>query len=248
MLNRCMTQFYTYIYRDPSRLNAKGFPEEIYVGKGFDNRAYVHLARKDKHEFVYRLQKLKRLGIAPSIEIINALDEDHALFMEVCLIDVIGRKDLGKGPLLNLTDGGEGVSGLTITPEVRAKHRQNNLDRLADPVKGPEWRQKISDGGKRWERTDETKAKMSRSSSWHRYNARTVTNEEKQQISERCRIKSLETQNRPEVKALHAANTKRIHSDPKIVASKSAKMKAYHAARRAAKAEAEWTESTLLSW
>lgn len=235
MLNRCMTQFYTYIYRDPSRLNSKGFPEEIYVGKGFDERAYTHLARKDKHEFVHRLQKMKRLGIAPSIEIINAIDEDHAFFLEKCLIAVIGRKDLGKGPLLNLTDGGEGASGCVYSEDYKQKQRQIILDRLADPVKGPEWRQKISDGGKRWERTDETKAKMSRSSSWHRYNARTVTDEEKQQISERCRAVSLESQNRDEVKAKHIANAKRIHNDPKIAASKSAKMKAYHAARRAAK-------------
>lgn len=36
--------FYTYVYRDPSRLNTKGFPEEIYVGKGRDKRQ-AQLAR-----------------------------------------------------------------------------------------------------------------------------------------------------------------------------------------------------------
>jgi hypothetical protein len=44
----------------------------------------------------------------PTIEIIEAIDEDHAKLLEVCLIEVIGRADLGRGPLLNLTDGGDG--------------------------------------------------------------------------------------------------------------------------------------------
>lgn len=112
-----MTEHYTYVYRDPSRMNAKGVPEEIYVGKGKGKRAYYHLTRKDMHPLVQRLQKMKRNGIIPDIEIIPALDHEHALFMEVCLIEVFGRKDLGLGPLLNLTDGGEGCANMS--PESR---------------------------------------------------------------------------------------------------------------------------------
>jgi hypothetical protein len=106
-------KFYTYIYRDPSRLNSKDFPEEIYVGKGKEQRAWKHLKDTKMHPFIQRLQLMKSNNVEPLIEIIDALDEDHAYFMEVCLIQVIGRKDLGKGPLLNLTNGGEGPSGRT---------------------------------------------------------------------------------------------------------------------------------------
>ena len=107
--------FYTYIYRDPSRLNAKGFPEEIYVGKGKKRRAYDHLKRTGMHPFVQRLQFMKKNDIEPQIEIIPAIDESHAYFMEECLIQIIGRKDLGLGSLLNLTDGGEGPAGYKHT-------------------------------------------------------------------------------------------------------------------------------------
>lgn len=108
--------FYTYIYRDPSRNN-----EPIYVGKGTGRRARVHLGRKDKSPFTSRLIHMRRANVTPYIEIIVAMDEDHAKFMEICCISVIGRKDLGKGPLLNLTDGGEGTSGGIRSAEYRAK-------------------------------------------------------------------------------------------------------------------------------
>lgn len=96
--------YYTYIYRDPARGN-----EPFYVGKGKGKRAFFHLTRKDMHPLTQRLAKMARNGVKPDIEIIPALDENHALFMEECLINVVGRKDLGEGTLLNLTDGGEGT-------------------------------------------------------------------------------------------------------------------------------------------
>lgn len=98
--------FYTYIYRDPSRNN-----EPIYIGKGQNRRAYYHLKLKGVSPFISRLKYMNKNNIIPSIEIINALDESHSFLMEECLINIIGRKDLSKGPLLNLTSGGEGVSG-----------------------------------------------------------------------------------------------------------------------------------------
>lgn len=110
-----MTQFYVYIYRDPGRKN-----EAIYVGKGFGKRSHFHLSNRDKpHKkenktFMGRLRKMKAIGVEPDIEIINAIDEDHAYFMEECCIQVLGRKDLGKGTLLNHTDGGEGARNVSL--------------------------------------------------------------------------------------------------------------------------------------
>lgn len=113
-----MTMFYTYIYRDPSRQN-----EPFYVGKGTKDRAFSHLKRKDRHPMTHRVQKMLREGVQPDIEIIPAIDEKHAFFMEECCIQVIGRRDLGKGPLLNLTDGGEGPTGARFKMPSAAKSK-----------------------------------------------------------------------------------------------------------------------------
>src|ERR1039458_5353010 len=102
-----MTQYYTYIYKDPSR-DYYGKPEPFYVGKGSGKRSRVHFQRTDYCEFVHRLQKLKRNGIEPIItKIIVGANEEFALGIETMLIKRIGRKDLGTGPLLNLTNGGD---------------------------------------------------------------------------------------------------------------------------------------------
>lgn len=100
-----MDNFYTYVYYDKSRNN-----EPFYVGKGCGNRAYSHLKRTDKHPFTQRLQYMKKNGVEPVIGIYGGLDEEFALFLEQEIISHLGRKDLGTGPLLNLTDGGDGMN------------------------------------------------------------------------------------------------------------------------------------------
>ena len=100
-----MPQFYAYIYRDPSRKN-----EPIYVGKGQGRRARSHLKRADMHPFTQRLQLMKANGIEPIIQILPCESEELAFLAEEEAIDKFGRKDLGRGTLLNLTDGGEGAS------------------------------------------------------------------------------------------------------------------------------------------
>jgi hypothetical protein len=129
-----MKQYYTYIYRMPNG-------EPFYIGKGCDGRSNVHLSRKDDSHMARRVRKLIRLGTPPSIEIIKALNEDHAYFMEQCLIDVIGRNDLGKGPLLNHTDGGEGIKN--ISEEVRAKMSESHKGIKKGPL-SKEAKDKIS--------------------------------------------------------------------------------------------------------
>jgi hypothetical protein len=112
-----MNTFYTYLYRDPSRNN-----EPIYVGKGKERRAWVHLRRTDKHPFTQRLQKMKRNGIKPVIEFLcKDVDEELSFLCEEEAISLYGRKDLGKGPLLNLSDGGDGPAGYKPSVEHCAK-------------------------------------------------------------------------------------------------------------------------------
>lgn len=162
--------FYAYIYRDPSRNN-----EPIYVGKGKGRRAWKHLSRVDMHPFVQRIQLMRRTGIDPHIEIIDALDEKHAFFLEQCYIVMFGRKDLGLGTLLNLTYGGEGTTGMKHSPESRTRMSEDRKGKpltdaymkAASERKGKplsiETRNKMSEARKGRKFSPETRAKISAS-------------------------------------------------------------------------------------
>lgn len=105
-------KYYVYIYFDPSRDN-----EPIYVGKGNGRRCYSHLKRTDNNLFPNRLNKMKENGVQPIIKKIHFETEELALDVERYLISQLGRIKLNNGPLLNLTDGGEGCSGYEWTKE-----------------------------------------------------------------------------------------------------------------------------------
>jgi len=96
--------FYTYLY-----LREDGTP--YYVGKGSRKR---------------RALMPHRVGVPSQDRILwqEHPTEDDALFAERFLIAYYGREDLGRGRLLNLTDGGEqGPTGLVVPEHVRQKHR-----------------------------------------------------------------------------------------------------------------------------
>lgn len=96
--------------------------EPFYIGKGKGQRAYCHVnrsnngrTRKDR-----KIQKLLREGgeITPVI-LLDGLSEEEAFHLEHVLIHLIGRTP--RGPLLNMTDGGEGVSGLVFSEQHRLR-------------------------------------------------------------------------------------------------------------------------------
>jgi hypothetical protein len=93
--------YYTYLW-----LREDGTP--YYVGKGFGNRAF-------------------RKGSPPRDRILiqEFPSEADSLFAEQFLIAYYGRKDLGTGILINLTDGGEGVSGFLFPLELRKQKSQS---------------------------------------------------------------------------------------------------------------------------
>ena len=99
-----MIQYYTYIYSHPIT------KEPFYVGKGCNDRSHSHLKGRTKRDNLHLynfIQKMIRENNTPIIEIINVTCENTALRLEQFLINQYGRKDLGTGTLLNLTDGGE---------------------------------------------------------------------------------------------------------------------------------------------
>lgn len=79
--------------------------EVFYVGKGLKHRPYKLCGRNKfwhnvvrKHGFVVEIVK-------------ENITEEQAMLLEQELIRKYGRRNLGTGSLVNLTDGGEGVSG-----------------------------------------------------------------------------------------------------------------------------------------
>ena len=94
-----MKNFYTYAY-----LREDGTP--YYIGKGKGDRW------KQEHT----------IAVPPAERVLflkENLTEAEAFRHEVYLISILGRKDLGTGVLRNLTDGGEGVSGLKHSDETK---------------------------------------------------------------------------------------------------------------------------------
>lgn len=114
-----------YVYQ----LRIRGEDLSFYIGKGKGNRAWCHLdVRPSDRSFKTRkIRKAQLEGKEIIVELIKTdLSEDDAFFWEVFFISEYGRKDLGLGPLTNLTDGGEGQSGANVSIETRQK-RSNSL-------------------------------------------------------------------------------------------------------------------------
>lgn len=97
-----MADFYTYIFSDPKT----GVPR--YVGKGCGRRAWRHLRKSTNPQLHTMLQKRQVDGLSCTPTIIFADSDEDAKDMEMLLIDLIGREDLGSGPLFNKTNGGDG--------------------------------------------------------------------------------------------------------------------------------------------
>lgn len=109
--------YYVYQYYDPI------LKEPIYIGKGFRYRSKTHLNRKDDHPLTKRIKEIRKLGKQPIISIIkNNLSEKQALKLEGQLERKIGRKNIGKGPLLNkIPCGYQGTSGYKWSKEQKQK-------------------------------------------------------------------------------------------------------------------------------
>lgn len=95
-------KFFVYCLFRPS-----GAP--CYIGKGSGGRLQTSAAGQGSTN--PRLQKIieRHGGPLPAVVIRNGLTEPEAFATEMALISAIGRNK--RGPLVNMTDGGEGISG-----------------------------------------------------------------------------------------------------------------------------------------
>lgn len=106
---------YAYVRSKPDRFGREG--TFYYIGKGKPNRPYQKSGRT-----------VKRPKNVKFIKVLHQnLDENTAFKYEKCLIQFYGRADIYPewGILRNLTDGGDGVSGMIHSDETKKKMSEN---------------------------------------------------------------------------------------------------------------------------
>jgi len=150
--------FYVYVYLDPRKegnfiYNKLKFNyEPFYIGKGCGKRIDFHLYESASTKSKIRFNKIKSIrksNVEPIVyKLYENLTEEDSLRIEKETIQLIGRKDLNNGPLINLTDGGEGESGRKLTDKQKKK--------LSDSLKNSKVFQEAS-------RSEENKRKTSES-------------------------------------------------------------------------------------
>jgi len=106
-----------YLYRH-IRLD-NNTPFYIGIGSSVDySRAYERFARNTLWKNIINKTEYR-------IEIVlDELSWDEACIKEREFIALYGRRDLGKGPLVNLTDGGDGIFGFKHSEETKTKLRK----------------------------------------------------------------------------------------------------------------------------
>ncbi len=100
--------FYVYQYMDKNK------KKPFYVGKGTGDRKHAHMREARKGVNRILCDKIRKLEFEKGVKIVvieDNITEWEAFQKESRLIENIGRLDLGTGPLLNQSFGGEGISG-----------------------------------------------------------------------------------------------------------------------------------------
>jgi len=126
--------------------------EVFYVGMGAEEkRAFVKCKRNPYWKHI-----VNKVGYSVNI-IHKDIDWEEAKNIEILLIEKYGRKDLGLGNLVNMTDGGDGCFGLVQSKEAIQKIREAKKGK----TRSEEFIQKISEINKGKKHSEEAKQKIS---------------------------------------------------------------------------------------
>lgn len=187
--------FYVYVYLDPRKPGHYVYGEyafqyePFYVGKGNGDRMNIHLIeynlekRKNK-SFTNKIKKIQRVCECNPIILLyqDQLQEQISFDLEISIIAAVGRKDLKRGPLCNLTDGGEGPTGRIVSEETRRKNSESHKGRKQSAEAIEKTRQ--ANIGRKC--LDETKRKIGNAN-----RGKIHSEEQNKQISERFKGKPL---------------------------------------------------------
>lgn len=131
-------RFYFYFLCDPRKpgkhiYGQYSLPfEPYYCGKGVKTRVYSKKNKKVQD----KTNKIVSLGLKPYCINIGPFDEETAFNHEEMFVSLIGRDDLGTGPLFNLQEGG--IGGKSPSLESRQKMSQSHSNRSYEDLFGKE--------------------------------------------------------------------------------------------------------------
>ena len=121
-------KYYIYLFLDSSRPGEFVYDdikleyEPFYVGKGTGDRIKLSLLDRESAFKVNKVKSLRNRGFEIiSLKLFDGLENEESLKIEKDLIKKIGRRDLGLGPLTNLTDGGDGRLTSPHSDETKSK-------------------------------------------------------------------------------------------------------------------------------
>lgn len=147
-----MCNYYTYAYLREDRT-------PYYIGRGKGDRAYrKHWRSRVKGGYFEPPSKDRILILKKN------LTEEDANKHEIYMIAIFGRKDNNTGILRNLTNGGEGTSGVKMTEDRLMKLKKPKSEEHKQKLRKPksvEYRKKMSDIKKGTKLSEEHKEKIS---------------------------------------------------------------------------------------
>jgi hypothetical protein len=191
----------------------------IYVGKGKGPRARVFHTSRSKF---WQATRVKH-GDPEVSFVCTGCDEEMAFLVEEEWVRVLR---LRGARLVNLTDGGEGISGYRYTEEQLVAFRA----RRAEYMQRPEVRQKYAETTRRYMAKPETKAHMAA-----RMQERMQDPEYRAKLSERAKRVS----NQPENLARRSEQMKALHANPAMKEKLRAESIKYWASSEARAAQSE---------
>ena len=162
-------KYYIYIYLDPRKPGLFSYKfkdneelvlnyEPFYVGKGSGDRMYKHKSKTKELRRQHMLNKINKIILETGKEPIilkykDNLTNDESYFIEEIIVDIIGRINVGTGPLINKARGGFGSNGYI--------HSKETLEKMSISMKNYYKNHKHCLSG--ISRSQETKDKISKS-------------------------------------------------------------------------------------
>lgn len=165
-----------YVYRHIRKDTNKPF----YIGLGSKPKKFNNISQEYKRAFSdHSRSKFWKSVVAKTGYEVQIIFEcgnlQEAREKEIEFISLYGRRDLKKGTLVNMTDGGEGTIGRKVSKETK----QLMSERLSGRVFTTTTKLKMSKSAKIKKFTEETKLKMSQAQRGKRH-----TEESKQKMSQ----------------------------------------------------------------